>query len=80
MFPSILENPRKTVYKRPPIVTIMGHVDHGKTTLLDAFRDSDLVDQEYGSSLKLQQHLVLKQKVGIILHSSILLVMKYLMA
>ena len=35
--------------ERPPIITIMGHVDHGKTTLLDAFRNSNLVDQEYGA-------------------------------
>jgi len=37
------------LFPRPPIVTIMGHVDHGKTTLVDAFRDSNLVDQEYGA-------------------------------
>lgn len=33
---------------RPPIVTIMGHVDHGKTTILDAFRNSNIVSKEFG--------------------------------
>ncbi|MDP4011013.1 MAG: GTP-binding protein, partial [Candidatus Roizmanbacteria bacterium] len=33
---------------RPPIVAILGHVDHGKTTLLDTIRDSRLVSKEHG--------------------------------
>ena len=33
---------------RPPIVTIMGHVDHGKTSLLDAIRKTNIVEREFG--------------------------------
>ena len=43
-----MEDDAKSLEERAPVVTIMGHIDHGKTTLIDAIRSSNLAEAEFG--------------------------------